>query len=1546
MTSEQASSSSQSHWSRLCNFQSVISAVKVPTLDSDDDSMSESECGEVKIFQREECLLPDFFEEMMYEQDDANSEAIAGFTHSMAEGDFAALDALAEVKSEFQHKGLSLNIKEASDCSRTHGGETAENDHTSSSSDVSLDRETEGKHSKPKSAWMEKDPISTQRDRSTSPSLKMKAEWDLDLILQKLTDERTMLEFDLAEDTAEVISPTWVSVENNTKKRQDRIMEELLELSIRQSQAWSPAQQVAPERTVIPVSRQKIPVRPPLVQKEVWHCENAPTVFVDLRAAEANSHFNSMEHRSHPQALQDLKRDSFMPNGPEYTGKSMLLRQLRYSKSVPHSDSPDNRIQQPLINGHKHTDVMPTSPDHRLRRLEKRADISQSTPQTQEKGCCITEQDMKTEAPSTSSPNPSDKIQREKSPVEMIEKEKLEKEKKSRQRMQTQLEAMRPQNSVSGRQPMARHTPVLFHLEVSYRPELDTLPVSREGEMLLLTIWLSSCGQTVTHAQHSSRFPACSLSQANIYHAFLVWLISLVSPFNVHHKPDVPFQVLGLQQMWREEGLALYACVSPRQAAADPSPKIRKHKIKDSLRGTSSFYQQMSLFLSHNTLQSATWWTEELLHQLQGQLFPVNLDIPAVRLSSIAVLNPDPEAVDKVFSTSSGFFWQTVETEEKLSPLSPDFFIDSETEVVPVVLFDMLLQNPPAFHHTLHLLLTTGLDVCGLRLLYPQSFALQSDFGRDFASPSKAGEAQQVPPVLAMALRGPHALDLWSNISGPCDPALARLTDHNSLNAIYGQTKEKPLLYYSRTSGRILRDISLWFGGRILNKGNVKIGIQNPPRKRSCSPTEKCPIAHETNLCRPPALLTATTKGDIFLVASPAIPPYAYGDIIHTCCQRGFTIHGLRTLRLFAKRASMMNMSSAQISVFCSHKLPAQAEEEEPQTALLGPRLHCLLLLLRRENAGHHTAALIQGLMNDMAEQGLLGVTRSNLCRSGDLDPTLCFHAAPYSDSLLQGLGGSLHTVPDPSSVILDMLPRQPFSFDPEAEQVVLLTMSGSQTLQRAGHFLRQIIRPRSTYQEAVSGHGFEGFEVLGLKWLPNLSRLQAKEITPYEVGERLWQSNVEELTSNPALVCALRRVQAFTTLAHAIKLLIPVTGKLQSRLIMSTTSEIAFRQAVLIFTDKELVSDAHSRPVLKYIAPPGIYCRTRGGEDQRAQTESIYTYMLSGSPVLYTVLIVKPGSWSNNLGKILRKADHQKFVLVGLKMLNLTREDCLQIIPVEAKQDKGLCQEHCDYLTSAPCVVLCLKRMNAVLRLLELLGPEDPRVCKERDQFLWRAQYGSSALHNGMYASTSYPAAIQDIKRFFPEGLLCDHLSSPVLEREKVSRLTRDILFGGGFQRQTLKNQTCQLGPMHHIGLPYTAALCQTTCLLFPAQSRQGTPPPYIQGLEQLTDRGFHVTGARLSAFDQSQAQAVAELYSIQGSLSAQLKVVNKGPCLLIAAQRDNAITCFHSLMASGNLQSGQKLTQAALSPHSQSQANKILSFFFDSLAPDSIHRIVSLAS
>ena len=41
-----------------------------------------------------------------------------------------------------------------------------------------------------------------------------------------------------------------------------------------------------------------------------------------------------------------------------------------------------------------------------------------------------------------------------------------------------------------------------------------------------------------------------------------------------------------------------------------------------------------------------------------------------------------------------------------------------------------------------------------------------------------------------------------------------------------------------------------------------------------------------------------------------------------------------------------------------------------------------------------------------------------------------------------------------------------------------------------------------------------DGLELLGLKWLPSLSRSQAREVTPYEVGDRPWKQSIHTLTS------------------------------------------------------------------------------------------------------------------------------------------------------------------------------------------------------------------------------------------------------------------------------------------------------------------------------------------------------------------------------------------------------------------------------------------------
>ncbi|XP_053327990.1 dynein axonemal assembly factor 8-like [Spea bombifrons] len=917
-----------------------------------------------------------------------------------------------------------------------------------------------------------------------------------------------------------------------------------------------------------------------------------PTVYLDLRDSVLNSATDEGPGKP-AETSENTEREP--RDKSELTGKTLLLRQLRQRKSAPSTDFPNPNIAptEPASDQQENIDTSFTTQIQKKRRLKSDSmDSPKIHAELEEK---IISGDREQEDMSLIRPQPSPaNIQEISCAEEPEQKEKQEKEKRSRRRMQTQLEGLKPRNSVNGRQPMAEETPVLFHPEASYGPEVSALPASSNSgaEMVLLTVWLSSCGQIIIPGQHGGRSPDSALSSANAYHVLLTWLLSLVPALTPQNRGVVPFHVLGLQQVWREEGLALYACLAPPDTRAISSPRIRKRKGKEDFRGMSGFYQHVSLFLAQNTLQSVAWWIEGVTYRLQKQHASLHLEVPPVKLSNIVTLNSTTEAVEKAFSSASGFFWQTWETEEKLSPLTLETNTDNETEVLSVTLFDSLLRDPIAFHHALHLILMKGLDVCGLRLLYPEDALLRTVI--DTLPPSYTKKDVPTPPVMALALRGRHTGDVWGDISGPCDPKLARLTDRHSLHALYGSSREEPILRSARGSGRLMRDLSLWFGGRISHSGNVNVGIQNPP-------------ARSTDTCRPPALLTATIKGDVFLVVSPIVPPCAYGDVIDICVCRGFAVYGVRRVRLSAKRVAMMNMSANQVSIFC----PNAPSEQLPSH----PILHCLMLLLRKENACHNVPGLIHGLTNGLAEHGVLGTVRKSISRPGELDPSLYFHVVPYSDALLQGLGGSLHAVPDPSNVTLDVFSKQPFISDPELEQVVILTMSGRHTLKRAGHFLRQILRPFPEYQKSSLGSQAHRFELLGLKWLPCLSRLQAKEITPYEVGDRPWQGSVERLTSNPALVCALRRVHAFATMELTIRELAPTTDKRGPQLIMSATPEIAFRQAALIFTDKEMINDPGSRCIMKYVAPPWITYKS-GGEAHRRQTESVFTYMLMGESI------------------------------------------------------------------------------------------------------------------------------------------------------------------------------------------------------------------------------------------------------------------------------------------------------------------------------------------
>ncbi|XP_052628942.1 dynein axonemal assembly factor 8 isoform X2 [Harpia harpyja] len=1157
----------------------------------------------------------------------------------------------------------------------------------------------------------------------------------------------------------------------------------------------------------------------------------------------------------------------------------------------------------------------------------------------------------------------------EESKRELSQKEEQMKERHRRHRFQEQLERLQPQQSVTGKQPMAEKTPVLFHMEASYLPDIDTLPRphSMKNEMLLMTIWLSSCGQVATD-QCSGQLPNMVLRAADIYQALVMWLLSLVPPVKMKDGPKAPFQVVGLQQVWREDGLALYACLMPAdECSAHNSTKIQKIKTKEDLQGTSIFYQKISAFLACTQLPDVIWWRAELANHFQNQLCPLLPEIPSVLLSYITAVNPDPQAVEKVFAVPNGFYWQTVETDEKYFPNSSDIEAcrDIDTEVAMVLLFETLYRSPLATHHMLQLVLGSGLDICGLRLLYPRQDVLL--FSSEKLPSSYTSKTGKVPPVLALGVRGPKACSTLQNIIGPSDPQLASMMDCSSINAIYCRSQAEPLVYLPHLDSCVHRELCLWFGGRdadaALHAGVLDLASQcntassqSPSSTRAEADEEKVDLQGMV-LSRPPAMLVSTTKGDIILMVSPVVSPHAYGNVISVCTHRGFVLQGVRQLQLSPKQAVVLSMTTSQIAVFCPSKISSSRHSSARGELSAEPRMHCLILLLRKENASHHIPALVKGLMNGLAKQGLLGNGQNNLPATAGLDDSMCFHVVPYTETLLQTLGGNLSAVPDPRNITLDLFCNRTYASDPEMEQVVMLTVVGMGAMKSAGELLHWILLPGRNNQSQSAEDLDLGFELLSLKWLPRLTRRQAREITPFEVGDTSWQRSLDILMSNPVLVCALRRIDAFKVLADALKRLTQCREKLSKsgsllETVMALTPEVTFRQAILFFTEMDFVTDAEHRLAMKYLPPPGKRSRAEVGESQRCHAESLFTYLQTGAQILCTVLLIKPGAWSHSLARILRKLDLEKFSVVGMKHINLEPDIALRLLSSEVKQDPAVLEAHCTYLTSGTALVLCLQRPNAVKKLIDLLGPEDPKLAQALDPFLWRAKYGISTVQNGFYGSKSYQIAVRDMKLFFPEGLCCAECQT--LEEEEIYNLKRDPIVSLEInkQRRIIKCETG--GQLNLLGSeqpcnldrPLLDNLCQTTCLILPGIILRGSEhPPYVELLDQLIGKDFTVTGVRLTVLDAPQAHCISETLSRAKSSVAAKSLLMDGLCLVLAAQRDNAVICFDSLLDSvcWQKQSVLDTAQHLLYPQNENQAEELLCCLFDSLTSESIHRIES---
>ncbi|KAM9016116.1 dynein axonemal assembly factor 8 [Ara ararauna] len=1572
---------------RTFQWGAILAAVKdqLPSLDSDDSTSDCDSDGELFIFQREQPnLIPDLSEELMeFSLEDSNWQQTqgaeshpweiwngdlesSGFQKKTDGAQVTAKDDVQMVKDEtpslasyteeipnqkaaVHEESLadSMDCLEGQELDRTQARESQNSWLNKALSVEDLSNRKERRkliktkilsklilepspgHSEPNvkpfshdvSSSLEKNDkeenSSNHLQGSTHLSLQSIEKWDLDKILQELEQQKDSTRAEVA----------FSSSDHGTfrSKSENQLMEKLKELCARQSRTvspycrWPPAklsfQEHQENKDVALLSSPRSSPRMDMVSLQ--SLPDRATVYIDLRDAKPHKSvtFPDKQQSTSDSSTEEEEtmttEDQAERRRRNCSAKSLLLQQLHRARKeaseLPHEIStpaekiegikqdPDSleEIGSSEINQSPYSEVrQETSKVIPRMRMEPEKTV---TPLSSHEGNGTDiKKEPKMEAEkfqnSENAPEPltteleapepltTPELPRtEESEKELYQKEEQMKERRRRHRFEEQLEILQPQQSVTGKQTMAENTPVLFYMEAYYLPAIDTLPSphSMKNEVLLLTFRLSSCGQIATD-QHREQGPAMLLRGANIYQALVTWL-SLVPSVKMEDGPKALFEMVGLQQAWQEGGLALHACLTAAdESSAQNSTEIQKIK-----------------------------------------------------------------AVEKVFAVPNGFYWQTVETDDKYFPNSSNIETcrDADTKVAMVPLFERLFQSPLATHHMLQLVLSAGLNICGVHLLYPQQDVLLSCSGK--LPSSCTSKTSKVPPVVALGVRGPEACSILQALW------LASVMDCSSISAIYCRSPEETLVHLPLLDSHAQRELCLWFGGRAAASA-LHAGVLHPDSQgngaSSRSPLSTRAEADEEQvdlqgmvLSQPLAMLVSSTKEYVILMVSPVVSPCAYGNVISVCTRRGFVLQGVRQLQLSLEQAAVLSMTRSQVAVFCPSKISSSPDSSARGELSAEPHMHCLVLLLRKENACHHIPALVKGLMDGLAKQGHV---KSSQAPTAQRDPSMWFHVAPYTETLLQALGGSLSAVPEPHYIPLDFFCNRTYASDPEMEQVVMLAVVGTDAMKSAGELLHQILLPGPNSQSQSPEEPGLGFELLGLKWLSHLTQRQAKEVTPFEVGDTSWQSSLHTLMSNPVLVCALRRINAFRVLADALERLTQWREKLSKsggllQIVMAPTPEVTFRQAILFFTETELVTDAEHRPAMKYLPPPG----------KRARAE--------GAQILCTVLLIKPGAWSHSFARILRKLDLEKFTVIGMKHINLEPGVALGLLSSEVKQDPAVLEAHCSYLTSDTALVLCLQRPNAVKKLIDLLGPEDPKVAQALDPSLWRAQYGTSTVQNGFYGSESYQIAVRDMKLFFPEGLC--YTECQTLEEEEIYSLKRDPIVSLEIkkQRKIIKHgaggQLSSLGPEQPCNLdqPLLNNLCQTTCLLLPGMSLRGSePPPYVELLDELIGTDFTVTGVRLTVLDMPQARCISETLSRAGcSAAAQCSLLKNGLCLVLAAQRDNAVICFDSLLdrVSCQKQSVLDTVQHLLYPQNENQAEELLCCLFDSLTSESIHQIES---
>ncbi|PJG83495.1 nucleoside-diphosphate kinase [Caviibacterium pharyngocola] len=134
------------------------------------------------------------------------------------------------------------------------------------------------------------------------------------------------------------------------------------------------------------------------------------------------------------------------------------------------------------------------------------------------------------------------------------------------------------------------------------------------------------------------------------------------------------------------------------------------------------------------------------------------------------------------------------------------------------------------------------------------------------------------------------------------------------------------------------------------------------------------------------------------------------------------------------------------------------------------------------------------------------------------------------------------------------------------------------------------------------------------------------------------------------------------------------------------------------------------------------------------------------------TLSIIKPDAVERNLvGAIFARLEQQKFRLVAIKMLHLTKEQAEGFYAEH--QGKEFFADLVNYMISAPVVVSVLENENAIKNYRTFMGATDPAAAEIGTL---RYEFALSKRQNSVHGSDSAESAAREIAYFFADSELC----------------------------------------------------------------------------------------------------------------------------------------------------------------------------------------------